>query len=66
MPERDDSRPVGWLEAKRRRRTAKRELRDERRGRGTKSGDVLADASQSAEASNWSGGWFSSQSSKRR
>jgi hypothetical protein len=71
MPEpnqdRNEPQSTSWLAYRRQKRAVKRELRAERRGRGNKGGDVLYDASQAAEASNFSGGgFFSSKPTDRK
>ena len=71
MPEptrdRNEPQPTSWLAYRRQKRAVKRELRAERRGRGKKSGDVLYDASQAGESSNYSsGGFFSSKPTDRK
>jgi hypothetical protein len=64
--DRDEPQSTSWLAYRRQKRAVKRELRAERRGRGNKSGDVLYDASQAGESSNYSGGFFSSDPTDRR
>ena len=54
-----------WYESRRQRRAAHRENQADRRGRGSKSGDVLGTAPHELNADNWGGsGGFSTKPSK--
>jgi hypothetical protein len=55
----------GWWAYRQERRAIKREVRAERRGGGTKTGDVIGDASMSARGSGWNAGFYRSKSRRR-
>ena len=63
MPDQSDEPKRSWLEGRRLRRQAKREIRAERRARGNKKGDVLSDAPSTTDADRWgrAGGGFSTK-----
>jgi hypothetical protein len=66
MRQRERRSVAAWWAGYRERRAARRELTAERRARGSKPGNVLADAPHEMDADHWGGGGgFSTEPSKK-